>query len=69
MRLVRNAGSWWRWFSMQAMGLCVALQGAWMAVPDDLKGELPGWAFNGLCAALLLLGMIGRVVKQGDDDA
>ena len=67
MRLVPNARKAWRWISMQAMGVAVALQGAWVFIPDDLKARAGDDLANWVTGALLVLGMIGRLVKQGDD--
>ena len=67
MKLVPNARKAWRWISMQAMGAAVALQGAWVFIPDDLKARAGDDLANWVTGALLVLGMIGRLVKQGDD--
>ncbi len=60
-------GEWrraWRWFSMQAMALVVAIQGAWAAMPDDLKQHFPAWLVTAVSVGLLVLGIGGRLVKQ-----
>ncbi len=60
-------GEWkraWRWFSVQAMAGALALQGAWAALPDDMKSHLPGWLVTVFSMVLLLLGLFGRLVKQ-----
>jgi hypothetical protein len=67
MKLVPNVRNAWRWISMQAMGVAVALQGAWVFIPDDLKARAGDDLANWVTGALLVLGMIGRLVKQGDD--
>jgi len=64
MKLVDDAPRWWRWLSMQAMGAAVALQGAWVFIPDDLKARAGDDLANWVTGALLVLGMIGRMVKQ-----
>ena len=66
MKLVPNARKAWRWISMQAMGVAVALQGAWVFIPDDLKSRVGDDTAAWVTGALLVLGMIGRLVKQGD---
>ena len=63
-RLVDGAGQAWRWFSVQAMALALALQGAWAALPDDLKAQAPPRLPAALTVALLLLGLAGRLVRQ-----
>ena len=66
MKFVDDARQWWRWFSMQAMGAAAALQGAWVFIPDDLKARVGDDTAAWVTGALLVLGMIGRMVKQGD---
>lgn len=67
MKLVDDAKSWWKWFSVQANALNLALLGAWLAVPDDMKAGIPQkWVFAG-SILLLVLGTVGRLVKQGDE--
>ena len=66
MRLVRNARRAWTWFSMQAMILAGALQGGWQALPADLKEAIPDHAVTGLTIAILVAGIVGRLVDQDD---
>lgn len=69
MALVPNARRSWRWYSMQAGALQVALAGAWLAVPDDLRAAVPSeWLAAG-ALMLAFLGMLGRLVDQGGGDA
>ncbi len=65
--LVENWKGAWRWFSLQAMALVVAVQGAWAAMPDDLKQHFPTWLVTAVSVGLLLLGIGGRLVKQQKD--
>ena len=62
--LVDNARSAWRWFSVQAMVLAGAIQGAWMFIPEDMKASIPAGIVQGATIALLVLGVAGRVVDQ-----
>lgn len=66
MKLVDDARKAWGWLSMQCMGLALALQGAWEIVPDDLKAGIPPKAVTGITVGLLVLGMVGRLVKQSE---
>lgn len=66
MKLVDDAGKAWRWFSVQAMAWALAIQGAWAAVPDDMKATVPSGLVQWITMALLLLGIVGRLVKQDD---
>ena len=66
MKFVDDARQWWRWLSMQAMGAAIALQGAWVFIPPDLKSRVGDDTAAWVTGALIALGMIGRMVKQGD---
>lgn len=64
MKLIPEWRRAWRMFSVNAMFVALALQGAWAAMPDDLKGNLPAWLLQGITMALLVLGIAGRLVHQ-----
>ena len=66
LKLVDNAKQAWRWFSVQAMGAAAIGVAAWQAVPLDLRDKVPEWLSTGTLAALLALGIAGRLVKQKD---
>jgi hypothetical protein len=65
MKLVDNAGQAYKWLSVQAMALVVAIEGAWLAIPPDLKTRIPETWVDALSMAVLVLGIFGRVVDQG----
>jgi hypothetical protein len=69
MKLVTNASRAWRWFSVQAMTVAIALQAGWQAIPPDLAERIPGEWVTGLSIAVLVLGIVGRLVDQGGGDA
>lgn len=69
MKFIEEAKHAWRLFSMQAMGAALAIQGAWEAAPDDLKASIPHQWVSYATVALLVLGMLGRLVKQTKDEA
>ncbi len=64
MKLIDDWKSAWRKFSVQAMGAAIALQGAWEACPEELKASIPTLWVSRLTAILLVLGIVGRLVKQ-----
>lgn len=64
MTLVDNAKQAWKWFSVQAMALALAIQGAWEVLPDDMKASIPHNLVTYTTLALLALGIGGRLVKQ-----
>ena len=65
MRLVEDARKAWRWISVQAMALAGAIQVAWLSIPDDMKASIPAKYVTVLTLGLLVLGIAGRLVKQG----
>lgn len=69
MKLISNWKEAPKFISMQCMAVAVALQGSWEVMPIPLKDQLPDGVVTGLSITLLVLGMIGRLVKQGDGDA
>jgi hypothetical protein len=64
VKLVQDWRSAPKWFSMQAVALLAVVQGAWLAVPEDVK--TPGMAewVAGATFALALAAGVGRVVDQ-----
>ena len=58
-------------FSIQAQAGSVAVLGTWQAMPDDLRSRVPEPVVLGIVGALLVLGIIGRLIDQpktrGDD--
>lgn len=64
MKMIPDWRNSWRWASMHAMTLALALQGAWLTVPDDLRQVMPAWGSYAVTIVLLLGGLIGRLVEQ-----
>lgn len=64
MKLIAEWRQAWRWFSMQAMLLSAVVQGAWEALPADLKQYLPAWFGLTLSLSFLLMGIGGRLIRQ-----
>lgn len=63
-KLVDDWKQCWKWFSTQAMALAVAIQGAWMFIPQDMKDSIPKDLIGYVTMALLVLGVAGRLVHQ-----
>lgn len=53
----------WRWFSVQSMILAAALQGVWCTLDASQKAALEPYQAP-ITLAVLVLGVIGRLVKQ-----
>lgn len=67
--LVEDWRKAWRWFSVNAMVLAAAIQGTWLQLPDDMKATLPPHLVSYSTIALLVLGVLGRILKQGGSNA
>lgn len=65
-KLVSDWKRAYRWLSVQAMLLSTALLSTWALLPADLKARLPDDVGLWAAVATLLLGVVGRVVDQGD---
>lgn len=68
LKLIENWRNAWKWFSVHAMVYAAAIQGAWLQVSDDMKAHVPSYLISGLTITLLVLGIAGRVLKQGVED-
>lgn len=70
MRLVDDARTAWRWFSMWAMGVPAAVAAAWLVIPDRLQAvileQIPPKQMAWALMIVLALGIVGRLVKQGE---
>lgn len=64
MKLIENARSAWRMFSMQAMGLALVVQAVWVELPADLRDSLDSATVRYITIGLLIAGVLGRLVKQ-----
>lgn len=66
--LVEDWRKAWTWFSVHAMMLAAAIQGAWLQIPDDMKASIPPQLVQYVTIALLVFGVAGRLIKQGESD-
>lgn len=64
MKIVENAKNAYRWFSVQAMVIAGAIQSAWAFIPEDLRSSAPEKVVQVSTIVLLVLGVLGRLVKQ-----
>ena len=69
MKLVENASSWYKMFCMQAQVINTALLVSWQTLPITLQTILPVQYVLIIAVILLVLGMMGRMVKQNNLDA
>lgn len=64
LRLVPDWKDAWRWLSMHAMGWSAALLLTWTQLPPALQAAMPAWLTDAVVVAVLLLGMVGRLIDQ-----
>ena len=65
MKLVPNAASAPRWFSMQLLTIVAALQVAWETLPPEALAIIPEDWRGYITLGLVLAAMIGRLIDQG----
>lgn len=68
VQLVDNWRTAWRWFSQQCMAISIAIQGTWALMPADLRSSVPSEWITGSAILVLVLGMVGRMIKQKSPD-
>ena len=62
--MVQNWRQAWKWFSVQAFAVIIALPAVWMALPADVKAMVPdGWE-KWIVAGIALAGLLGRLIDQ-----
>lgn len=66
MKLVDDWKKAWRWISINCMLLATAIQAAWLSVPENTRLLVPEWLIASVTITLMVLGVIGRLVKQGE---
>lgn len=69
IKMVPDWQAAWRWWSIRAMTAALAVQGAWFAIPDDLRAGIPDAWGQAVTAVLLVLGIAGRLVAQQPPEA
>lgn len=70
MKLIDDVKGVWKHYSMIALTASGTIQGAWVALPDVVKKDLPTTTGEWVCritTAIIFLGMVGKVIKQGGD--
>ena len=64
LEFVDDAKQAWRWVSMWCMTIAGAIQASWLFIPEDMKASIPPNIVQGVTLALLVFGVVGRLVKQ-----
>lgn len=68
MKLVKNAGRAWRWFSVQGAAILLAAPWAWAQIPPDVKAMIPAGAESWIVSAFGVALIVGRVIDQGESE-
>lgn len=68
MTLIDEWKTCWKYLSVQANAIGVAISTGYAAMYDQLKEAFPPAYMAGLTGAVFLLGIVGRVVSQTKKD-
>jgi hypothetical protein len=64
MRLTKDWKDAWKWFSIQVPVVNTAFLATWASLPAKFQDILPIGVVIGIAVALLILGVVGRVINQ-----
>lgn len=70
MKIVDNAKACWKHYSTIALAMAGSLQGAWLAIPDTIKSDLPptvGHVVAWIVFGVAVGGLGGKFVDQTKD--
>lgn len=62
LRVIDDWKAGWKWVSTQALAIGAGINGAWVAVPDELKSNLPPKLLAYASLVIFASGLIGRFV-------
>lgn len=65
MKLVPDAKKGWRWLSVQALLLELAILGTWAKMPADFKATIDEQWVMGAAIVVAVCGIVGRFIDQG----
>lgn len=65
MKLIENAGQWWKLYSTWAMVALASIPAVWMELPPDVKDMVPVEVRPYIAYTLAAIGIWLRLVKQG----
>lgn len=54
----------WRWFSTHALAITIALQATWLELPSEWRAVVPAQLVHVMTIAVLILGFLGRLMRQ-----
>lgn len=64
MKLVENAKSAWKWYSVQALGVLAVVPMVWVDLPADIKSHIPDEWMPYVVSVIALGGLVGRLKAQ-----
>lgn len=64
LQLIEDWNHAWKWASVRCMSAALTIQVAYEAMPETLRANLPHGMVTHASIALLVLGIIGRLVKK-----
>jgi hypothetical protein len=64
MRLTEDWKDAWKWFSVQLPVVNTAFLATWAVLPAKFQDILPIGVVIGIAVALLIAGVVGRVINQ-----
>lgn len=64
MKLIEEWKECWKWFSVQANTIGIAMSSTYGLMYEQLKETIPAQYMAGITAAVFVLGVIGRLVNQ-----
>jgi hypothetical protein len=67
MKIVTNARSAWRWFSVQAAALVAIIPMAWSQLPPESQALVPEEYRPWVITVVAVAGIIGRLIDQGGE--
>ena len=67
MKLVGNWRKAWRWLSIQFPALNLTFLATWGALPTKFQDVIPTPLVMGISAALIVMGVVGRMIDQSRD--
>ena len=65
----RDAKRWYSTWAFFLIALSEALEALWGWLPHDLKSHIPVEWMPKIVLAVAIVGLLGRLVKQGDKNA
>lgn len=69
MKLVNDARRAWQWFSVQALAVLALVPVIWAELPVEAQALVPAEWRPWVLAGVAMAGLVGRLIKQGQDDA